>query len=448
MNVEKRVDGWYAYLSVPSDVREQIGKSKFLKKLSATGAKGKASQEASPIVTGWRREIALARSSMKQAEHPESSIDLALRLRNLLELSPDEEDNHHEREVLQDEIDRIVEKIRVTQGIKASSDFHHTAYGLKTPLQPLYDKWAKSKLNNYSPKTADSYKRDAQVFVNKFVHLEAVTRNAMKEWISFLMDYGVDPKNVKPMTRTTLEDRFMCGVRHFYNYIDSIGLVGENVVNPMVGVIPKAEKTKVNLSNKGWIPLDPKEVSRIFKAIPEDDKQLATVTAIAMFTGMRINEICSLKVAHIIDAEGIRCFDIVDSKTNAGIRVVPVHPLLDALVDRLLKEAQGDAEQSPKDAYLIEGLQNNKYSNRSDAVSKRFGRLKKEMGFEAKKVFHSIRKCVVTQLDRAGYRETSIANLVGHDNPNMTTGRYSAGIDAPVMLPMIKSLKYPDVDLK
>ncbi|MBU3588271.1 hypothetical protein ICN30_10535 [Polynucleobacter sp. 31A-FELB] len=51
MNVEKRADGWYAALTVPSDVREEIGRSKLLKKLSTISeSKGRAAQEASPII--------------------------------------------------------------------------------------------------------------------------------------------------------------------------------------------------------------------------------------------------------------------------------------------------------------------------------------------------------------------------------------------------------------
>lgn len=448
MNVEKRADGWYASLTVPPDVRELIGRSKFLRKLSTTSeSKGRASQEASPIVSGWKREIKLARDALKKAENPDSALDIALNLRNLLAVASNE-DAGDDHELISDEIDRFVEKVKEAEGDKASSDIHQTAFGYKTPLEPLYHEWSKSKLKNYSLKTGDSYRRDAKMFVDKFVHLEAVTKRSMKEWIAYLMEFGTDPQKVKPMTLTTLRDRFMCGVRHFYNYIDSRGLIDEEKVNPMEGIIPKEEKTKINLSNKGWIPFDPKEVSQIYNAIPKDDDQLSTVTAIAMFTGMRIEEVCSLTVAQIIDVDGIRCFDIVDSKTRAGIRVVPIHPLIAPLVDRLLGEVKGDAEEVLKDAFLISGLKANKYDDRSNAVGKRFGRLKKELGFDEKKVFHSIRKRVVTQLDRAGYRETSIANLVGHDNPNMTAGRYSAGIYAPIMKPMIESLKYPALKLK
>jgi integrase len=442
----------YAALTIPVELREKIGKRKYRKKLEAISPR-KAQLEAASLVAGWKKEIALHKALLDdETRNPLLKIIMeALDLRKDFEQADlhSEEGAESDREVLREQIEILARgKIKSKHGEHVASEFYEIAVGGHTPLLPLYNEWSKSKLKNYSLKTSDSYRRDAKMFVDKFVHLEAVTKRSMKEWVAYLMEYGTDPQKVKPMTLTTLRDRFMCGVRHFYNYIDSRGLIDEEKVNPMEGVIPKEEKTKINLSNKGWIPFDPKDVSQIYNAIPKDDHQLSTVTAIAMFTGMRIEEICSLTVAQIIDVDGIRCFDIVDSKTRAGIRVVPIHPLIAPLVDSLLSEVKGDAEEAPKDAFLISGLKANKYDDRSNAVGKRFGRLKKELGFDEKKVFHSIRKCVVTQLDRAGYRETSIANLVGHDNPNMTAGRYSAGIDAPIMKPMIESLKYPAFKLK
>jgi hypothetical protein len=51
--------------------------------------------------------------------------------------------------------------------------------------------------------------------------------------------------------------------------------------------------------------------------------------------------------------------------------------------------------------YALAGLLANKYGDRSNAIGKRFGRLKKAAGFGPTHVFHSIRKCVGTQLENA-----------------------------------------------
>jgi len=451
MNIDKRIDGWYASLTVPPDVREEIGKSKYLRKLQTTSdSKGRASQEAAPIVMLWKRDIKKIRDSRIKEGSKSNQIKLleeALQWKADLTTAINDYTEDQHTAILMALIDRL-EALELQLGFKVSKEFNEVVEGTKTPLEPFYNEWSKSKLSSYALKTSDSYRRDALTFVNKFVYLEVIDKKSIKRWISELMEIGTDPRNPKPMTLTTLRDRFMCGVRHFWNYLDTKGLIDEEKVNPLAGVIPRMEKTKINLSNKGWSEFDTVEVVQIYNNIPLDDIQLPTVVAIGMFTGMRIEEVCSLTVGQIIEEDGIRCFDIRDSKTSAGIRTVPIHSQLIPLVDKLLTEAKGDAKEDPKNVYLIPDLGINKYGDRSNAVGKRFGRLKTKLGFPKIKVYHSIRKCVVTKLDRAGFRETAVADVIGHDNPNMTMGRYSAGSDAVTKQKMIESLNYPFLILR
>jgi integrase len=79
----------------------------------------------------------------------------------------------------------------------------------------------------------------------------------------------------------------------------------------------------------------------------------------------------------------------------------------------------------PKSGYLFDGLTANKYGDRSDAIGKRFGRLKTKMGFGPESVFHSIRKTVANMLGTAGIPESTAADILGHDRPSMTYGLYS-----------------------
>lgn len=146
---------------------------------------------------------------------------------------------------------------------------------------------------------------------------------------------------------------------------------------------------------------------------------LADLILLGVYTGARIEELCQLKKASVITLEDIQCFDIVDSKTAAGIRSVPIHPALKPVVKRLAQEST--------DEYLIRSNSRNKYGNRSDPLSKAFGRLKTLHGFGKQHVFHSIRATVVTQLLRAGVAGTLIAEIVGHETGTVTFDVYSQG---------------------
>ena len=57
-----------------------------------------------------------------------------------------------------------------------------------------------------------------------------------------------------------------------------------------------------------------------------------TATAVAMYSGMRLDEICNIQKAHISD----NCFRVLEGKTEAAKRAIPVHHLIEPLIERLL----------------------------------------------------------------------------------------------------------------
>lgn len=177
----------------------------------------------------------------------------------------------------------------------------------------------------------------------------------------------------------------------------------------------------------------PKEISELHAAaLAAEHTTLADLILLGAYTGARIEELCKLRVEHLIKPDGIDSFDIVDSKTAAGIRVVPVHPALSSIVERLKEDS--------KDGYLIPSGSKNKYAIRSDALSKAFGRLKEAQGYGPQHVFHSIRKTVITQLVRAEVQGTLIAELVGHETGIVTFDVYSQGASTAQKLAAISKL--------
>lgn len=191
---------------------------------------------------------------------------------------------------------------------------------------------------------------------------------------------------------------------------------------------------------KGKAKLDTKrkaftieEVGTLYAAAKEQSiGSLPDLILLGVYTGARIEELCQLRKEHLITVDGVKMFDIVDSKTVAGIRLVPVHPKLTTLVDRLSK--------SSTDGYLVPTGSNNKYGIRSDALSKAFGRLKTTMGFDRTRVFHSIRATVITQLVRADVPDRLIKELVGHETGTVTFDVYSNGSSPKQKLDAISKL--------
>jgi integrase len=91
----------------------------------------------------------------------------------------------------------------------------------------------------------------------------------------------------------------------------------------------------------------------------------------------------------------------------------------------------------------LAGLLVNKYADRSNAIGKRFGRLKTAAGFGASHVFHSIRKTVATMLEDAGVTENLAADILGHDKPTMTYGLYSGGASLATKRKALEKINYP-----
>ena len=110
-----------------------------------------------------------------------------------------------------------------------------------------------------------------------------------------------------------------------------------------------------------------------------------TATVVAMYSGMRLDEICNIQKAHISD----KCFRVLEGKTEAAKRAIPVHHLIEPLIERLL--------DSSKDDYLIKGIKSGGYDKkRSWNFQKKLGRLRKQIGIPQGVVFHTLRNTFAT----------------------------------------------------
>jgi integrase len=185
-------------------------------------------------------------------------------------------------------------------------------------------------------------------------------------------------------------------------------------------------------ANKGWTPFPREAVALLINAArAKEDPELVDLITLGAYTGARIEELCALKLADI----GAASFQIIDSKTAAGVREVPIHAALVPLLERLRVSSQ--------DGYLLSGLTFNKYGDRSNAIGKRFGRMKTALGFGSQEVFHSLRGTLVTALENAGVSENLAADIVGHEKPRITYGLYSGGASLEVKAAALAKVSYP-----
>lgn len=169
-----------------------------------------------------------------------------------------------------------------------------------------------------------------------------------------------------------------------------------------------------------WEAFTKEDVEKLHAlALEKKDQPLADLIAVGAYTGARLEEIGRIHRDNITFKDGVPIsFHIEQAKTTAGEREVPIHHKIAGLVSSLL--------EGSKDGFLFEGG-HNKYGNRLDPLSKRFGRLKTAAGFDKQFVFHSIRKTTITLMHQAGADIAVMPAVVGHETGLFSLDRYSAG---------------------
>ena len=417
-NIELRRNTWFATLHVPKDVQHIIGKSKLFETLKTTD-KRTAETRAAPLVAQWKARIAAARGQSDPF------------LEKALQWKRDHETNDA-TEVVLDLIEAEARKIAQAQGADAGATFYGMATGTQEPLLPHCDDWVAQL--SLAPKTVDQMKKDVRIMVKHFGTVEKITGQGVRDWVRLLMRGSTASQGAAAKTGASESSikRIIGSSRNFWRYLQEIEKAPGELQPFVVPSFSKKGGSKTPTGKGGWEPFQPQEVVTLLNAaVDKQDHELADLIRLAMYSGARIEELCALKVTDCTED----AFSITDSKTAAGIRQVPVHSQLVEVVQRLKK--------STKDDYLLSGLTFNKYGDRSNAIGKRFGRLKQSLGFPDKKVFHSIRKTVVTQLESAGVSENLTADIVGHEKPRITYGLYSGGHSLAPMKEAIEKVRYP-----
>ena len=192
--------------------------------------------------------------------------------------------------------------------------------------------------------------------------------------------------------------------------------------NPWRGHALEAKSSKVS-----YEVFAPGELAKVYALL---DDEMKAVTAIGAYSGMRINEICTLRENSIKTIEGILCFEITEGKTKSAARIVPVHSKIISLVKSLLKTTHSGF------LFYHASITDRADGKRSTWHTQQFTRAKrKALGEPAaeRKVFHSLRHAFVQQLDRAQVPEDRIALLVGHERGSTESFKtYSKNAASPV----------------
>jgi len=161
-------------------------------------------------------------------------------------------------------------------------------------------------------------------------------------------------------------------------------------------------QVKVNLDKKD--PFTQSEVDKMIEVLHCYESDAKWLYLAIIYTGMRRAEIYN---STIEVSDGIRYFQVHQSKTKSGLRKIPMHPNLDELTPKLLESAKLSATNAVNAGAIFA-----KYIKPKITTSKR-------------KTLHSIRHYVANKLKRNDVPDSLIKTVLGHSQDDTLNQIYT-----------------------
>lgn len=417
---------WHARLDIPQDVRhhEDFLAKKVLTKSLRTGSRQEAKDSCRQVIASWKSQIKAIREGkgnkvwMIEASEAQTKYIQALK------------DAKTGAELLNAQDDAAVDWVKIVRNHGLNNEERHETHSIiinknpaKNPISPtLINEFETHQENNFVVKKTAAVQAANMRKLAKYLesHNLTLTHESVASYLDSLT-----------VSTKTKQQKLFAG-NSFWNFLTSKNKNLRTSTNPFKDHSAHTTKKGKNRDEENsYAAFSPEEVESLYKlAIEKNDLPLATSIKIGAYTGCRIEEICKLTKDSIENGQII----ITKAKTKKGNREIPIHSSLSNLIETL-------CEQS-RDGYLIKSSGGNKYDVRSDSISKRFGRLKKQQGYGREHVFHSIRKTVTTMLHHAEVPPLTTTALLGHKSNHITFDIYSSGPSPKQKKDAIEKLKF------
>lgn len=434
---------WRVQVRVPPSLHEAMGKKKLVQPLH-TSSLADANRLKWAVVTKLKAIIHAA--GKDTLDKSDSLTKEALRWRD---------DIAHEKPQTFDVIDIVTgdaveaeehmlpgllieraEEIEKERGRDAAKSFYRIAKGDETPITALIDLWLAER-SDMKPRQHIDYRRAVTKFSEwATVSLEAVSKKVAGRYVSEeMIGKGRHP-------RTANKD-----ISCLSSYWRWLIKRGHTEVNPWQG--QSLSKKLARKSSKR--PFTDDEITRLITGT--NDAFLLDLMKIAALSGMRLEEIASLKVRDVAGD----VFDIREAKTDAGIREVPIHSTLGSIVKRRVKDKDPEA-------FLFEemGEARDGAKERGQIGTKRFITYRRRLGVDERTTpeqrqsnvdFHSFRRWFIAsarnalQAGASGFDPWTIAEVVGHDTKGgdsdlqMTMGVYPGKQSRAAKIACVRAVK-------
>ena len=432
---------WYAIKSVPRNLQLVVGKRHLLKSLNTTDL----------IVARSRRHQALAEfevilNQARQQTGADLVMDTALAWRKTVQRidagdlsrfwvhpspSPGTDMRALALGLASDDIERTADEIAASHSPSLARTFYGVATGTATPVLQHVNSWLREggTKGPFDERTTKQYRMALDRFSDwcRICGVPATIETIKKPVAGrYVTDHFV-ARGINPLTT----NRHICALSSYWRWL--IKRTGIEL-NPWQG--QTISKAPARNGEKAKRPFTDHEMNVLLTGGAK--QELADAIRVAALSGMRMEEIYRLTVADTAS----RLFNIRLSKTTAGVRKVPIHSDLAAIVAR---RTEGKAPT----AYLFHKAPDSHV--RSANLSHKFTHYRLSVGVneqedgrrQSRVDFHSLRRWFVTKARNAGIDRAVVAAVVGHETGNLTDDVYSGGPSLQQRKACVEAVRLP-----
>ncbi|MBW2636250.1 MAG: tyrosine-type recombinase/integrase [Deltaproteobacteria bacterium] len=413
---------WYVRVKVPKSLQEIVGNT-HIRRAIHTRDLNEANRLKWAMVTGIKAEL-----SRLEGLDP---LNLKAHQYRQEVRKAFENENYDLVDALEDIAVEEAEKIETNTGnLKKAQEWYNLATTKSQTLDELIDTWLIS--SEYTEQTKKQH-RKAYEELKTFIGGENLPTSVTDDTaISFVEDYMK-----KSGFAYETQRRKINSLVAFWKWLGMRKHVPRSF-NPWRGFTLSKKRTPKKTENKRNHTEE--ELIRLFSGNPKY-AGLEDVMVLGLYTGARLNEICSLRNEDVSkNGDGIYFISIEESKTKAGIRKIAVaHPLpCSVLNGRLQKGGKPEKQLFPE---FKPGGYDEKLSWH---VSKAFSRYRNKMGLSKATDFHSFRRTSITLMENLGMDQVKIARYVGHELQTIAFIAYSGGSNEKTNVEVAKGLKYSE----
>jgi integrase len=403
--LSKQHQTWILRVKVPADLREQEGQNRITVSLQTSDLREART----------RRDIELGRLRERWTKMREGDNASPSTLRWLLDRLAHVREENLDAETAYIHASELLDVFLKEQREEVAEE---SAEAIRAAMASISDPTFTSLVD-----ARESYLRELKVRARQQTYKERAG------WLKAFIEWAGEHRGIGTVTRqeagrylseelmgldlspTTVRNR-VGGLSSFFGWAEHRGL---SPSNPFRGL-----STTVRSSNRGARrkerPWTQDELVKFFSEVPGDDPRW-TLGALALYTGMRREEVCSIEAVDV-KGEGV-AIEIPEGKTESSIRVVPIHPVIRPLVKSLI--------ENTADGYLLTGLRRmGPNQQRGKYIGKQFAAKLASLGLSGVRL-HDLRRTTSQGLRDAGVPMETAEYIIGHRVQSMTYGYYSPG---------------------